>query len=80
MATTTRHTDVIEASGSTISDAASAVREAALEKIERGKDKVRDVRRSIGSRVQEQPIKSVLLALGIGAGVGVLVAYMLRRR
>ena len=80
MDTTKRHSDVAEESGSKMNDAMSAVREAAQEKIEQGKDKARDMKNSFETKVREQPIKSVLVALGVGAGVGVLVAYLLRRR
>ncbi|HZN57803.1 MAG TPA: hypothetical protein VFD71_06975 [Planctomycetota bacterium] len=44
-----------------------------------GVAKAQELERDIASRVQENPLRSVLLAAGIGAGAGMLLGILLRR-
>lgn len=58
------------------SDAASRLRERGAAALETGKEKAVEAKGQFDSVVSENPVKSVLIALGIGAAIG----YALRRR
>jgi ElaB/YqjD/DUF883 family membrane-anchored ribosome-binding protein len=65
-----------ERGASRMADAMNSMKEAAQEKVEQGRAKVRELQKSLETSVQEQPLKAVLIALG----VGVLVGLILKRR
>ncbi|MBI1853121.1 MAG: DUF883 family protein [Planctomycetes bacterium] len=54
----------------------STMKEAAQEKVEQGRAKVRQLTNGLETSVQEQPMRAVLIALGIGF----LAGYLIRRR
>jgi len=56
------------------------VRERASDALERAKTRLMEKEAKFEGYVQEHPIRSVLVAAGIGAGVGLLFGVMLSRR
>lgn len=65
-----------ERTASRVSDVMSTMKEAAQEKVEQGRAKVRQLTNGLETSVQEQPMRAVLIALGIGF----LAGYLIRRR
>jgi ElaB/YqjD/DUF883 family membrane-anchored ribosome-binding protein len=55
-------------------DSAEAVRETAHEFIDQGRAKAQEVSENMETRVRQQPVKSVLIAAGVGFVVGLLFA------
>ena len=58
------------------SDAASRLRERGAAALESGKERAVEAKGQFDTVVSDNPVKSVLIALGIGAAIG----YALRRR
>ena len=58
------------------SDAASQLRQRGAAALEAGKERATEAKGQFDSVVSDNPVKSVLIALGIGAAIG----YALRRR
>jgi len=56
----------------TASDNAEALRETAIEYLEQGRARVRELGTSVQHRVQEQPVTSLLVATAIGFLIGLL--------
>lgn len=57
-------------------DAATSLREKGSDALEAGKEKAKSLKSGFDNVVAEHPMKSVLIALGVGAVIG----YSLRRR
>ena len=57
-------------------DALTSVKERGNELLEKGKERYEDAKDGLGTYVGENPLKSVLIA----AGVGALIGYLLRSR
>jgi ElaB/YqjD/DUF883 family membrane-anchored ribosome-binding protein len=51
-------------------DSVDALRETAQEFIDQGRDKIREMGENVETHVQEQPVKSVLIAAGVGFLIG----------
>ena len=52
------------------SESVGALRDRAGEYVEHGRDRVREIGDTVESRIQEKPLKSVLVAAGIGLLIG----------
>jgi len=50
-----------------------AVREKAAGYLDQGREKACEVRRTLDERIRSQPVKSLLIAVGIGAALGVFL-------
>ena len=58
----------------TASDTVSDLREGVRDYMTRGKDKLVELEEGLEGQVQEHPIRSILIAAGIGVIVGALIA------
>jgi ElaB/YqjD/DUF883 family membrane-anchored ribosome-binding protein len=63
-----------------IYDKADEIEESGKERIEYVKDKARMARQDVDSYIRKNPERSVLIAAGVGAVVGALVAAAFMRR
>ncbi len=69
--------DVSDATKRAASDSVEALRDAATQYVDYGRQRVLDLEQSVESRIQEQPLKALLIAAGIGFFLG---AVLVRRR
>ncbi|HMQ21108.1 MAG TPA: hypothetical protein PKE00_01380 [Planctomycetota bacterium] len=57
-----------------LQERAVAAKDAGVAALEKGKDTIEQYREKVESATREQPIKSVLVAAGVGAVLGILLA------
>jgi ElaB/YqjD/DUF883 family membrane-anchored ribosome-binding protein len=66
--------------GTTIAQRVEHVRERAGEVTERLKERVRGKEEEYADLVRERPLRSLLVAAGVGAGLGLVLGVLLARR
>lgn len=64
--------DVSTATRRMATDSVDALRQTANDLVDEGRTRARDVGEAVQAKVQEQPVKSMLIAAGVGFLVGVL--------
>ncbi|MCA8971203.1 MAG: DUF883 family protein [Planctomycetes bacterium] len=57
-----------------LTERAQLAKEAGVAVVERGKDKISHAREQLEDATREQPLKSVLVAAGVGAVIGLIFA------